>query len=105
MPSSSGEPEVCVCCVCACHTDSNRNSDKIKIIYDDVTEHLRRVLWSELGPSYHERLGKKELNRIISNSIPLDHPEIIEDIKRHLKEMNILVEYQDEYGVNMAETS
>lgn len=63
----------------------------------DMAETIRKELWNEIGPEYHDRLTEEEVNQVISDSLP---KEAIEQIKEILEEEEILQKHGGEYIVN-----
>jgi len=63
----------------------------------DIVETIRRELWNEIGPEYHDRLTENEVNQVILESLP---KEAIEQIKEILEEEEILQKHNGEYLVN-----
>lgn len=86
-----------VCCVCECQESCTGHDKDLVIIQMDLVETIRKELWGEIGPDYHDRLTEEKVNQVILGALPED---AIEQIKEILEEEETLQKHDGVYIVN-----
>lgn len=96
MFTSLSEPRH-VCCACECQGPCTGHDKDLIIIQMSIVETIRKELWNEIGPEYHDRLTEEKVNQVILGALP---EGAIEQIKEILEDEEIIQEHNGEYIVN-----
>jgi hypothetical protein len=80
----------------------NPEKDKVRITYFNFSEDARKAFWNAYGPKYYVKTKKADLKSTISKKFNIENSKSIEAIVSHLEDEDILIDYGDKYGVNMA---